>query len=46
MNKTHLDIFVNTDEGLLEGVEAGGVEHLLLDASGVRAPGTEVKSSN
>ena len=33
--KTHL---VDSDKSSLESIEAGGVQHLLLDGRGVRAP--------
>ena len=33
-----LAYLVNSDESSLEGVEAGGVQHLLLDGRRVRAP--------
>ena len=46
LNKTHLEVFLNSDERLLEGVEAGGVEHLLLDAGRVRAPEKRPQSLN
>ncbi len=34
-----LDDLVHAHEGLLQGVERGGVDHLLLDLGRVRAPG-------
>ena len=33
-----LDELVHSDEGFLEVVEGGGVQHLLLDLGRVRAP--------
>ena len=33
-----LDDLVDSHEGLLQGVEGGGVDHLLLDLGGVGAP--------
>ena len=33
-----LDKFMHANQGLLEGVEGGGVQHLLLDLGAVRAP--------
>jgi hypothetical protein len=38
---TYLNILLNSNKGLLECVKAGGVQHLLLNLSGVWAPGHE-----
>lgn len=34
-----LNVLLNTNQGLLEGIEGGGVQHLLLHFGSVRAPG-------
>ena len=38
MKTPYLDKFMHANQGLLEGVEGGGVQHLLLDLGAVRAP--------
>ena len=38
MKTPNLDKFMHANQGLLEGVEGGGVQHLLLDLGAVRAP--------
>lgn len=38
---THLYVLLYANQALFEGVEAGGVEHLLLDLGRVRTPGHE-----
>ena len=38
LTKMYLDKFMHANQGFLEGVKGGGVQHLLLDLCAVRAP--------